>query len=199
MDTLADGRSHFNFFRSLFTPKATVSSPAPRPAPYAPFDGLSMMDIRSLRRTLLSAAHNTHPDDEHVLYEKVNPSVYEDLENVDRNLGEIARTKNSLFRHPFMGSFEFGAGVYRCRLTGEFGLMVFQDVNEVSLEVLHGLPQYKRLCEAMEIPTSLGRSFSDEVNIVDYYVRCFLTVERLSTFEDVAVLLREINKSLKGK
>jgi hypothetical protein len=198
MNALVDSRSFLDVIAARFAlPKPSAPQVKAMPEkPFNPFSGLSLADLRSLRRTLVNAAHLAHVDDAAILYDRVDERRYRHATNEEGVLPDLARTCRTLIDHRYMGEYGFGVRVYQSRITGEFGLMVIRIVDDVPVEKLHGLPQYERLHTSMEIPTTLSRFFTDEVDIVSYSVRCFLRRDQLQKFDEVADLLKEIEVAL---
>jgi hypothetical protein len=65
-----------------------------------------------------------------------------------------------------------------------------------TLNKLHAIPQYEFLRTEREIPTALGRSFTDEVNVVEYWVACFIRHDQLNEVNSVRRALLAIDEAL---
>lgn len=196
MTTIATSRSLFN---ALLERLLGYSSPVPAAPPaYNPVAWLSLSQLGKLRRVLLNAAHLAAADDAHILFDSIDDKAYSDALEGTGHLSELARACQEFIRNEMIrGVWGFGASVKRCRITGEFGLRIFRAVDERTLDDLHALTGYRSLIRAKEIPTTLARVFTDEADIVQYTVSCFLRHDQLSEVSFVRTTLDEIAEGLR--
>jgi hypothetical protein len=202
MNAHVGNRSFLDVIFSLFSSKSkqqSVALTAPEPPkPYNPFDTIRRIDVHALRAAFANAAHLALPDDAHVFFDKLDTSImYSDVRHERGELGDLIRAYHQFMNHSCMREWGFGASVSRCRITGELGLDIARNVRKGStLNKLHAIPQYEFLRTEREIPTALGRSFTDEVNVVEYWVACFIRHDQLNEVNSVRRALLAIDEAL---
>lgn len=199
MNALVESRSFLDFILSPFSSKAKPS-PAPTveapPERYNPFDTLCRMDRHSLRAVCANAAHLASPADSHVFFDPEDDDIcHSDVRHGTGELADLVRA-----RHQFkesMRDWGFGATVGRCRITGDLGLNISRGVvKDCTLEDLHTIPHYELLRTELKIPTTLGREWTDEVNVVEYFVECFVRHDQLADVGAVRTALMAIEREL---
>lgn len=200
MTAIATSRSLLSVILDrLFGTRVQGHTAPAAPPPYNPIAWLSLGQLGKLRRVLLNAAHLAAADDAHILFDSVDDKVYSDALEGTGQLSEIARACQEFLRNEMIrGVWGFGASVTRSRITGELGLQIIRAVDERTLDDLHVLPGYRALIRAKEIPTTLARVFTDEADIVQYTVACFLRHDQLSEVAFVKKTLDEIHEGLRA-